>query len=396
MKKNRTETDLMHVGEDPKEYKSAVVPPIYQNTLFVFDGWDALDKAFDDKPNQLIYSRGNNPSVALVAQKIAALAKGEKAQLFPSGMAAITAACMHYLRPGDHVIAINNIYGPAYNLLENYLSEKMNITTSFVNGTEISDFEKALRDNTRLIYLESPSSVVFSLQDIESVVKLAKAHNIKTIIDNTWATPLLQQPLTMGVDLEVHSTSKYLGGHSDLIGGVVIGKTQDINSIFSNEYELIGMKTAPIEAWLLLRSLRTLAVRMRQHQESALQIAQFLDKHPKVIQVNYPGLETFPQHRLAQKQMKGCSGLLSFHLRTRSLKTIKSFVKALQIFQIGVSWGGHESLLYMPAVSYMKELDEVQYRALGIAPNLMRISVGLEHVDDLITDLEQALKKIKV
>ncbi|MGB0199640.1 MAG: PLP-dependent transferase, partial [Flavobacteriaceae bacterium] len=178
--------------------------------------------------------------------------------------------------------------------------------------------------------------------------------------------------------------------------GVVIGKTHDIDSILGNEYELMGMKTAPFEAWLLLRSLRTLPVRMRQHQESALQIAQFLDKHPKVIQVNYPGLETFPQHTLAQKQMKGCSGLLSFHLRTSNLKTIKSFVKALQLFQKGVSWGGHESLLYMPAISYMKELDETQYRALGIAPNLMRISVGLEHVDDLIADLEQALKKIRL
>ncbi|MGB0199475.1 MAG: trans-sulfuration enzyme family protein, partial [Flavobacteriaceae bacterium] len=216
MKKNRIETDIMHLGEDPKDYNSAVVPPMYQNSLFVFDGWDELDRAFDDKPNQFIYSRGNNPTVTLVSKKIAALAKGEKAQLFPSGMAAITAACMHYLRPGDHVITINNIYGPAYNLFEKYLSYKMKISTSFVEGAEISDFEKVLRDNTRLIYLESPASVVFSLQDIESVVKLAKAHNIKTIIDNTWATPLFQQPLAMGVDLEVHSTSKYLGGHSDL------------------------------------------------------------------------------------------------------------------------------------------------------------------------------------
>lgn len=294
------------------------------------------------------------------------------------------------------MIAIKNIYGPAYNLFKKYLSEKMKITTSFVEGTQINNFEKAIRDNTRLIYLESPSSVVFSLQDIESVVKLAKAHHIKTIIDNTWATPLFQQPLVMGVDLEVHSTSKYLGGHSDLIGGVVIGNTHDIDSILGNEYELMGMKTAPFEAWLLLRSLRTLPVRMRQHQESAQKIAQFLEEHPKVIQVHYPGLENFPQHTLAHKQMKGFSGLMSFHLRTSNLKTIKSFVKALQIFQKGVSWGGHESLLYMPAISYMKELDEIQYRALGIAPNMMRISVGLEHVDDLIADLEQALKKIRL
>lgn len=389
------ETILAHFAEDRENYEGAVVPPIFQNTLFTFENWDAIDAAFDDKINTSIYSRGRNPGVNIVEQKLAKLAGGEKARLFASGMAAITAAIMHFLSATDHVIAIKNIYGPANNLLSVYLKKKMEIETTFVSGNNLNEFKEAIRTNTKLIYLESPSSAIFSIQDIENICKLARSKNIKTIIDNTWASPIFQKPLKMGVDLEIHSCSKYIGGHSDVIAGLVIGSSKNIDSIAVNEFELLGSKIAPIEAWLLMRSLRTLPIRMKAHQENAIKIATFLKSHSKVGTVNYPGLKSFPQHNLAKRQMTGFSGLMSFKLNTSDLLQIKTFVNSLKIFKIGVSWGGHESLVYAPAISYLKELNPVQFKGLGISLGDMRISVGLENADDLINDLKQALNTIK-
>lgn len=393
-KKQKLETILAHHGEERGAYHGAVVPPIFQNSLFTFENWESIDNAFDDRMGNYIYSRGKNPTVTIVEEKIAKMAGGEKAQLFPSGMAAISASCLHFLSPNDHVIAIKNLYGPANTLLKSYLAKKMNIETTFVSGEQIEDFENAIRDTTKLIYLESPSSVVFSLQDIKAVAQLAKTHGIKTMIDNTWSTPIFQKPLEMGIDLEVHSCSKYFGGHSDLIGGVVIGSKKDLDEIFLNEYEMLGPKTAPMEAWLLMRSLRTLPMRLKQHQENAMAVAQFLEKHPKIANVTYPGLPSFPQYELGQKQMKGYGGLLAFQLKTTDLKKIKAFFDGLAIFQKGVGWGGHESLVYVPAISYLKELDQEQFAGLGISVGDIRISVGLEHIDDLIHDLEESLKLV--
>ena len=388
------ETRLMHEGEDRSAYEGAVVPPLFQNSLFTFESWEAIDEAYEDRTRHFIYSRGKNPTVSVAERKLALLAGAERAQLFPSGMAAITAAVMHCLRAGDHVVAVKNIYGPANNLLSQYLTQKMNIEVTFVPGDRTEDFENALRDRTRLIYLESPSSAVFSLQDLTAVAALARARNIRTIIDNTWATPLFQPALAMGIDLEVHSCSKYIGGHSDIIAGVVMGAAEDLDAIATREYEWLGAKTAPFEAWLILRSLRTLPLRLRQHQENAKQVARFLEVHPKIKLVRYPGLESFPQYALGQQQMKGYTGLMSFQLATEDLEKIKTFFNSLRLFTIGVSWGGHESLIYAPAISYLKELSPEQFEAMGISLGDMRISVGLEGADDLINDLEAALEKI--
>ncbi|NQU51150.1 MAG: aminotransferase class I/II-fold pyridoxal phosphate-dependent enzyme [Bacteroidetes bacterium] len=395
MKKEwKIETKISHYAEERGNYEGAVVPPIFQNSLFTFENWDAIDAAFDDRINTSIYSRGRNPGVNIVEQKLAMISGGEKARLFASGMAAITAAVMHFLNAGDHVIAIKNIYGPANNLITVYLKKKMEIETTFVSGNSIDEYKAAIRPNTKLIYLESPSTAIFSIQNIESICKLARLKNIKTIIDNTWASPIFQKPLNMGVDLEVHSCSKYIGGHSDVVAGLVIGNAVDIDSISVNEFELLGGKTAPIDAWLLMRSLRTLPIRMKAHQESSIKVAEYLESHPKVETVNYPGLKSFPQHELAKKQMTGFSGLMAFKLKTTDLSQIKIFFNSLEIFKIGVSWGGHESLVYAPAISYLKELSPEQFAGLGISLGDMRISVGLEDADDLISDLEQALKTI--
>lgn len=386
------QTKLIHYKEGGN---GSVVPPIYQSSLFTFENWDSIDKAFDDPFNNSIYTRGNNPSVSLVEEKIAILCGGERAKLFSSGMGAISSAILHFVKHGEHIISIKNVYGPANNFMNVYLKEKCNIETTFIDGKDIKDFENSIKDNTKLIYLESPSSAVFSLQDIKKVVALAKKNNIKTIIDNTWATPIFQRPLEMGINLEIHSCSKYIGGHSDVVAGVVVGKEIDIRSIFDREHAFLGAKLSPFEAWLILRSLRTLKIRMLQHQENAIAVANFLDKHPKIKKVLYPGIESFEQYQLAKEQMSGFSGLMGFIIDSNNIDEIKNFFNSLKYFRIGVSWGGHESLIYAPAISYLKEMPKEQFDNMGISLGVMRISVGLEEVNDLIDDLKQALKHIK-
>lgn len=388
-------TMLIHHGEEHDKYQGAVVPPIYQNSLFVFEDWDAIDKAFDDPVNNSIYSRGNNPSASLVEKKIAALCHGEKAKMFASGMGAISSAIFHFVQAGDHIITINNVYGPANNFIKHFLKEKCNIDSTFISGESIEEFKEAMQPNTSLIYLESPSSALFSLQDIEAVVQLAKKNHIKTIIDNTWATPIFQKPLDMGVDLEVHSCSKYLGGHSDVVAGVVIGKETDIDAIAQTEAALLGAKMAPFEAWLILRSLRTLKIRMKEHEKNAKAVAEFLEEHKAIKKVHYPGLKSFKQHVLGKKQMSGYTGLFAFELNTENIDEIKSFVNKLNLFKIGVSWGGHESLVYAPAISYLKELTPEQFKAMNISLATIRVSIGLEDEEDLINDLQQALEAVK-
>lgn len=386
------QTKLIHCKEGGN---GSVVPPIYQSSLFTFENWDSIDKAFDDPFNNSIYTRGNNPSVSLVEEKIAILCGGERAKLFSSGMGAISSAILHFVKHGEHIISIKNVYGPANNFMNVYLKEKCNIETTFIDGKDIKDFENSIKDNTKLIYLESPSSAVFGLQDIKKVVALAKKNNIKTIIDNTWATPVFQRPLEMGIDLEIHSCSKYIGGHSDVVAGVVVGKEIDIRSIFDREHAFLGAKLSPFEAWLILRSLRTLKIRMLQHRENAIAVANFLDKHPKIKKVLYPGIESFEQYQLAKEQMSGFSGLMGFIIDSNNIDEIKNFFNSLKYFRIGVSWGGHESLIYAPAISYLKEMPKEQFDNMGISLGVMRISVGLEEVNDLIDDLKQALKHIK-
>lgn len=389
------ETLMMHLGEDREKYSGAVVPPIYQNSLFTFPSWEAIDEAFDNPKENNIYTRGNNPSVTMVEAKIAAMAGGEKAKLFASGMGAISSAILHCIKAGDHVITINNVYGPTAHFLSVHLKEKSNIETTFVSGRSVDEFRAVIKENTSLIFLETPSSAVFSLQDIKAVCDLAKAHNIKVIVDNTWATPLFQRPLELGADLEVHSCSKYIGGHSDIVSGVVIGKKEDIEDIFMNEHALYGAKMAPFEAWLLMRSLRTMSLRMKQHERSALAVARFLEEHPKVKNVMYPGLESFPQRDLALRQMTGFSGVMGFEIDTDDLQEMKDFLNSLKLFSIGVSWGGHESLAYVTAISYLKEMTQERFKETGLSLGTVRISVGLEEPQDLIGDLKEALLKIK-
>lgn len=388
-----TDTMLSHFGEDRERYMGAVVPPIFQNSLFTFESYEAIDAAFERPQDNYIYTRGLNPTVEIVEKKIAYLEGGEKAKLFASGMSAISASILAFVNTGDHVIAISSVYGPTNNFLSKYLFGKFKVDVTFVDGGDLEEIEKAIKENTKLIYLESPSSCTFKLQDLEGVAKLARPRGIKTVIDNTWATPVYQNPLKLGIDVVVHSVSKYLSGHSDVVAGVVVSSQEIMSRIIELEYSLLGGKIAPFEAWLILRGLRTLSLRMERHSQSAMKLARFLKSHPKVITVNYPGLESFPQHELAKKQMKGFSGLMSFEVDT-DVEGIKRLLNNLGYFQIGVSWGGYESLAYAPIISLAKELPEEKWKAAGIKPGIVRISVGLENVDDLIRDLEEALKLV--
>jgi cystathionine beta-lyase/cystathionine gamma-synthase len=267
----------------------------------------------------------------------------------------------------------------------------MGVSTTFVAGDDLEEIRGAITDRTRLIYLESPSSARFGLQDIKAVAELARPRGIRIVTDNTWATPLFQNTIALGADLEVHSVSKYLGGHSDMVAGLVLGSRDSLASIAVKEGELLGGMMAPFEAWMLLRSLRSLPVRLRQHQENALAVARFLEADPRVREVLCPGLESHPQFELARRQMSGTTGLMGFTLVTEDLTAIKRFFNSVQLFGRGVSWGGHESLIYAPAISYLKEQPPERFASMGLSMGDMRISVGLEHPDDLIADLDQAM-----
>ncbi len=363
----KVQTTVAHHFDDPSRFYGAVVPPIFQNSTFVYE------TVADRQEGRYHYARdarASNPTVEIVEAKMAALEGGEAARCFGSGMGAITAAVVSQLKAGDHVVAVATCY-PVTKILLGQMLSRFGVTYTYVEGEDLAEIEAAIQPNTRLIYLESPSSAFFKLQDLPAVAAMARARGIKTLVDNSWATPVFQQPITMGIDLVVHSATKYLGGHSDVVAGVLVGSKADIQKVAEVEFVCMGAVLAPMEAWLLLRGLRTLGVRMRAHQESALQVAAFLEAHPKVDRVHYPGLPSHPQHELARRQMSGFSGLMSLEL-----KNPDRFIDALKLFGLGVSWGGFESLVSTPA------------------PGVVRLAIGLEDLPDLLADISQALEAV--
>ena len=383
MKKYEKPEDIVtHTGDNYDKYLGAVIPPIFQNSLFV------QEKGKPYGSNEFIYTRLSNPTIEVAEEKIASLEKGDACLCFSSGMAAISSGIMHYLEKDSHVIAVKNVYGPTRTFLEEYLT-KWGISVTFVAGDTLSEFEEAIQHNTRLIYLESPSTFIFSLQDLEGVSSLAKTFGIHTMIDNTCCTPLYQNPLSMGVDMVMHTASKYLGGHSDIVAGALIGNSNDMESIKLMERSLYGGNMDPHQAWLLTRGIRTLPIRLKQHEENAMKVAQFLESHSKIKRVLYPGLKSHPQQELIQKQMGGFCGLMSI-LPKGTNQEIINFVDKLTMFQTGCSWGGFESLVIPISVGMEKETAE----RLNLPLGLVRLHIGLENVDSLITDLDQALQEI--
>jgi len=380
----QTKEDICtHLGDDYEKFMGAIVPPIFQNSLFV-QGADGGE--YGDNP--YIYTRVSNPTTDVAERKIAALEGGEMAKCFASGMAAITAAVMSVIEKDCHIITIANVYGPTRTFFSSYL-KKFGVSVSFVKGETVEAFEAAIQPNTKLIYLESPSSFVFRMQDLAGIAQLAKTKGITTVIDNTWATPMYQNPLTFGIDLVVHTASKYLGGHSDIVAGVVVGNAERMEQIAKQERELFGGIMDPHQSWLLTRGLRTLPVRLKAHGQSAMKVASFLEGHDKVKRVYYPGLQSHDQYELVQQQIKGHTGLLSFIVDADEEK-ILAFVKGLKMFQWGPSWGGFESLVVAPFLGR----SDLELEELCLPRGLVRIHVGLEHVDTLIADLQAGLESL--
>lgn len=375
-----------HYGEHPADHLGAVVPPIYQSSLHVYPDYQAFVDAQKDEQKHYLYWRGTNPTVEIVEKKLAALERGESCKCFASGMAAIAAAVLSCLKSGDHIITLGNVYGTSLKLVQ-YLVKKWQVEHTAIYQPSIEQLEKCIQPNTAVILCESPTTMTFQLLKINELVKLARHHGIKTIIDNTWSTPLFQKPLEMGIDIVVHSAAKYLSGHSDILAGAIIADQLTIKHIFEQEYTLFGGALPPYEAWLLIRGLRTLPLRMKQHHESGLKVARFLEAHPQVKRVNHPGLESHPQYNLAKEQLQGYSSVFSFELVEPSFEKVKQVINALSMFQIGFSFGSYESLVL--AENQGDNLAELEEK--GIDPGLIRISVGLENVSMLIKDLEQAL-----
>ena len=393
------ETICAHFAEDPQAYHGAVIPPIFQNSLFTFPNFEARASNYQLAPEEVEqaagglshsydYTRISNPTTDIVERKIAALEGGEAARCFGSGMGAISASILSCMKAGDHAVAPFTTYGPTRSFLEKYLN-KFDISVTYVNGTDPTDYQNALRSNTTLLYLESPSSVVMYQQDIEAIAAIARACGASTICDNSWASPIFQNPLSFGVDIVVHSATKYLGGHSDIVAGVAVGGRERMKKLIMEEGFLLGATLDPFASWLLLRGLRTLPIRMERHQQNARIIAERLQQHDKVSHVCYPGLSWDTQSSLTMKQLRGTSGLLSIRLSKPGRESAAIFVNHLKYFSIGVSWGGFESLaLPIPVPADWIGGDR------GCAAWFVRLHIGLENPEDLWSDIEGALAAI--
>lgn len=378
-----------HYGEELERYYNAIVPPIFMNSLNVFDEIDDYFDAQVHDKHTYVYGRVQNPTVRILEDKVAALEHGVAAYAFGSGMAAATTAVLSTVRAGQHIVCIRNAYGPLKNFVESYCPAHLGTTLTYVRGDDLDEFAAAITDNTALVILESPASVVFGVQDIAAVSELAHAHGAKVYIDNTFCTPIFSNPLDLGADIVMHTTSKYLGGHSDVIGGMLVVRDEALAEEIVTHRELLGGILGPMEAWLVLRGLRTLSLRVKAHEAAAMQVAQWLEGHKKVDRVMYTGLASHPQHELIQKQQRGSTGLMTFEIKGTS-EQAKQVVNSLKIFKIGVSWGGFESLVCMPHLRCTPEACEW----LGGKQNLIRIHCGTEGTDALIADLDAALAKI--
>ncbi|MFC4811462.1 trans-sulfuration enzyme family protein [Paenibacillus sp. GCM10023250] len=382
-RESRLERQFTQAAHDPfdSRHHGAIHVPLYQNSLFAFETYAAFEDAFKDLMRNHVYSRGNNPTVEALEQKLAALEGAEAAKCFASGMGAISAAIMGSVGQGDHVVCVDQAYGPTRELLFVYL-KRFGVETTFIDGSLVDNWRAAARPNTKLFYLESPTTMRFELQDLRQCAALARSIGARTIIDNTWATPMYQNPLALGVDLVVHSITKYIAGHSDCVGGVIMGSRELVDAIGNHEYMLLGSIMTPQTAALAAKGLRTLPLRMQRHEASGLTVAEHVRSLPFVQRVNHPGLPSHPQHELGRTQMAGYGSLFSF-LTSRPPAVMKEWANRLRYFKIGVSWGGFESL--------------VTVNLAGQAPedgSIVRLYVGLESPQDLIADMERAAESL--
>lgn len=378
-------TQLIHqIPVDP--LTGAISVPIYQTSTFVQEA-PGVNKGYD-------YSRTNNPTRETLENLVAKLEKGSTGIAFGSGLAAID-AIVKLLKTGDEIIAVDDIYGGAYRLFTN-VYEKFGIKVQYVDCSNPENIFNAITPHTKLIWIETPTNPTLKISDIKAIAAIAKASSCLLCVDNTFASPALQQPLSLGADIVIHSATKYLGGHSDLIAGIVVTKEKELGAQIKYYQNACGAVLAPFDSWLVIRGIETLHLRIKQHCHSAQAIAEFLETHPAVAKVYYPGLPSHPNHHIAKSQSSGFGGIISFTLKTDTEAAALQFVKETQLFKLAESLGGIKSLISHPANMTHKSIPDEKRRAAGVADSLLRLSVGLEEAEDLIADLKQALNTIEL
>ncbi len=381
---------LNQLGEDREKYFNAVAPPIIKTSNFAFNTVADFRRLLSDESQGALYTRGKNPTITMLEKKIAALDGAQEALIFSSGVAAITIPILNLLKQGDHIVSVRNVYSWSTKLFSEMLP-KFGIDCTYVDGTDSENFFNAIKSNTKLIYLESPNTYTFELQDLQAIAAFAKKRSIITMIDNSYCSPLLMKPIELGIDLCMQTASKYLGGHSDLIAGVLTGSHKLLNPLFRTTYLNIGGIISPENAWLILRSLRTMELRLTRICESTKIVVDYLYKHKQIEKVIWPFHPSHPQHELAKKQMKAGAGLFAFVLKTNNIEEIESFCNSLKRFLMAVSWGGHESLIIPICATFPKnefdpKIEKHRY---------IRMYVGLEDPNVLIEDIGLGLEKLK-
>jgi cystathionine gamma-lyase len=377
-------TIAIHAGQQPDPTTGAIMTPVYLTSTYVQEA-PAVTKGYD-------YSRSHNPTRTAMEQNLAALEAGSFGLGFSSGMAAIHCV-INLLKSGDHVVAGNDLYGGTFRILTT-VHKKFGIDTTFVDLSNLKEFEAALRPNTRLVMLESPTNPLLRVFDLAAIAKICRERGILTLADNTFASPYLQQPLRFGCDLVVHSLTKYLGGHSDLVGGVLVGNSAELHKQLAHFQNSVGGTPGPLDCFLVLRGTKTLHVRMERHCSNALAVARMLEAHPKVARVHYPGLPSHPQHALAMRQMRAGGGMVSVELKA-TVEEGKKVASSFRVFSLAESLGGVESLVDHPASMTHASIPAAERHKAGLSDGLIRLSVGIEDEKDLLADVEQALAKLR-
>ncbi len=373
-------TKAIHAGQEPDPTSGAIMTPIYQTSTYAQTGMGE-NKGFE-------YARTANPTRSALEACIAALENATHGLAFASGMAA-ESAVLSLLSAGDHMISCDDLYGGSYRIFERIM-RRYNVETSYVSAGNVTDYEKAIRPNTKLIWLETPTNPLLRLVDIRAIADIAHRHNLLLVVDNTFSSPYFQQPLALGADIVLHSTTKYINGHSDVIGGAVVTSNEEVYEALKFQQNAAGAVPGPFDVWLTMRGIKTLAVRMRQHEENAHSVARFLTEHKRVEKVYYPGLPSHPDHELAGRQMSGFGGMVSFQFKG-TLADVEQVVRRFKVFTFAESLGGVESLVCHPATMTHGSIPKEIREARGLGDTLLRLSVGIEDIEDILADLEQAL-----
>ncbi|HAY93527.1 methionine gamma-lyase [Shewanella sp.] len=384
-------TQVIHGGHE-REAFGALVTPLYQSATFVFESAQQGGERFAGNEPGYIYTRLGNPTTAELERKMAILEGAEAAAATASGMGAVSAALLANLQMGDHLVASNAVYGCTYALMTTQFA-RFGIEVSLVDFSSVAEIEAAIKSNTKVIFCETPVNPHLQVFDLAAIATIAKRHQLVSIIDNTFMTPLLQRPLDFGIDLVIHSATKYLNGHGDVIAGIVCGSEEQLHKVKYEILKDIGAVISPHDAWLILRGLKTLDVRLQRHCDSAQRVAEFLAEHPSITRVYYPGLKSHQGHKFIGQQMKRAGGVIAFELAA-NLEEAMAFVGYLKLFSIAVSLGDAESLIQHPASMTHSPYTPEARTAAGIGDNLLRISIGLEDCDDIIADLNQALARL--